>query len=499
MASRIAKVGLAVLLMAPIVTAQDASDLTSLASEVRNAARRALPGVVAVSGADPVGRIGSEGSLPAVSGGAGVVIDADRGLILTADAIVEEVSDRSVENLRVTLPDGRSRPVLDLRQDPASGLALLVIDPTGLDLLALEWGRSETLEPGDLVLSVGNPWGLSGSVSLGIVSGLRRSPASSVHRDLIQTDALIAPGSAGGALVDGEGRLVGITVLVPGVSDRHDRIGFAVPSHRASRIAKDLADRGQVRRMVIGVQVSGVDSEEAVMLGFRGAVRVDSVIVDGPASQAGLVPGDLILSVDERPIATLSDLISIVEFASDSDEQPLTLEVLRDGQRELLNVQPEPIRTDPGLGSGPMVVVPPPVELNPSPNDEQQPIIRLPEPATSRDPTRFPGLGLRLGEPSPALTQRFELEPGVSGVIIVGITPGSPADLGGLEPGMVVTDVLDRRVRSLAEFRQSVAKAPLDRDLILRIRHRGRSEFRVIFRDLRPGPDQNHNPPSSRN
>jgi S1-C subfamily serine protease len=144
-----------------------------------------------------------------------------------------------------------------------------------------------------------------------------------------------------------------------------------------------------------------------------------------------------------------------------------------------------------------MVLGPPPVEPNPTLNDDPTPIIRLPEPATARDPTRFPDLGLRLGEPSPALIDRFGLESTVSGLIIVGISPGGPADLGGLEPGMVITDVLDRRVQSLADFRQSVANAPTDQDLILRIQHRGRSEFRVILRNLGPGPSHGGAPAPS--
>ncbi len=490
MAAHAVIVGLAVLLLPPMVAGQEVSDLTSLASEVQTSARRALQAVVTVGGSDPVSPIASEGSFPTVSGGSGVVIDADRGLILTANSVVDDVRNRLGQNLQITLPDGRSRPVLDLRQDPASDLALLVIDPEGLDLLPLDWGSSESLEPGDLVMSIGNPWGLSGTVSLGIVSGLQRSFASTAYRDLIQTDALIAPGSAGGALVDRNGRLVGITLFVPEVSDRHHRIGFAVPSHRAKRIARDLNDRGQVHRMMIGVQVSRVDPEEAALLGFQGAVRVDSVVVDGPASQAGLVPGDQIVLVDGRPITTLSDLISRVEFAS--DDHPMTLEIVRDGRRESLNIQPKPIRDSLNLGAGPMVVTPRPADSEPAISDDPTPSIRLPEPATARDPTRFPSLGLRLGETSPALTQRFGLDEDVSGVIIVGITPGGPADLGGLEPGMVVTDVLDRRVRSLAEFRESVAIAPTDRDLILRVRHRGRSEFRVLLRDLRQAEDQDH-------
>jgi S1-C subfamily serine protease len=171
------------------------------------------------------------------------------------------------------------------------------------------------------------------------------------------------------------------------------------------------------------------------------AVRIDTVVVDGPANRAGLVPGDLIVSVNGEPIGSPADLIASVEFAS--DDQPLTLGVLRDGQRVTLNVQPEPMLAAPDRGSGPMVVVPVPV-----------------------------------------------------GVIIVGITPGGPADLGGLEPGMAVTDVLDHRIRSLADFRKAVALVPIDRDLILRIQHRGRSEFRVILRNLGSVPERSPDSPS---
>ncbi|MEW4567669.1 trypsin-like peptidase domain-containing protein [Tautonia sp. JC769] len=481
-------VGLSVLLVCPGLRAQDAPDRVAPATGLRVAAARALAGVVAVSARNPAGLVVPEGVLPAVPGGSGVVIDGDRGLILTANSVVQQAIDLAGGPLRVTLPDGRSRPVLDFRQDPASDLALLAIDPTGLDLRALDWGDSDAMAPGDLVLSVSHPWGFSGSVSLGVVSGVQRSPASTGLRDLIQTDALIAPGSAGGALVDPEGRLVGILLVVPGLSDRPDRLGFAVPGHRARRIAQELADRGEVRRMVLGVQVSGLDPDRAALLEAGGAVRVDRVIGDGPADRAGLVPGDLILGVDGRRVAAPSDLISAVEFAA--ADRPMSLEVLRDGQAISMNVRPEPLPDPLGPRPGPLVGTgPPPDDRNPTPDEDPGPVVRLPEPATARDPTRFPGLGLRLGEPSSALIERFELEPTVPGVIIVGVTPGGPADLGGLEPGMVITDVLDRRVRSLADFRQSVAVVPPGRDLILRIQHRGRSEFRVILRDLNSGPN----------
>ncbi|RUL88940.1 trypsin-like peptidase domain-containing protein [Tautonia sociabilis] len=458
----------------PLASAQELPTPGSLSIAFREAARRAIPAVVTVR---PVG--GS--TVPRTDpGGSGVVIDATRGLILTNDHVVGD-AERSGNPIRVVLPDGRSRPVLDVRRDPKSDLALLAINPEGLGLIPLEWGESDALEVGDWVLAVGQPFGLAGSVSAGIVGGTGRTLSLDRHRDLIQTDAAINPGSSGGALIDLSGRLVGINVAVQTIGGGHEGVGFAVPAARARRVSEDLATFGRVRRSAIGVRVSAVDPELAATLDPPGAVRVESVAPGGPAGSAGLSAGDLIVSIAGRAVSAPDQLVSAVEFFPVGE--PMTVSIVRNGQLDLLEVRPEPLLADGDLAIGPISSNRSPTGEAAGPPEAPRARVRLPEPSASRDPTRFPELGLRVEEGSDELAARFGLSRDVSGLVIVGISPGGPADLGGLVPGMVITDLLDRRVATLTDLREAVATAPPERDLILRVLHRGRAEFRVILRE----------------
>ncbi|MEO6811179.1 MAG: trypsin-like peptidase domain-containing protein, partial [Isosphaeraceae bacterium] len=210
----------------------EAQDTEGLSASFRTAARRVLPAVVTVQPVDlgfpvptmprPLGL--DENIIPRHPGGSGVVIDAARGLVLTNDHVVQ---GRPVV---VTLPDGRERAVTRVVRDPRSDLALLVINPEGLT--AADWGDSETLDIGDWVLAVGQPFGLSGTVTAGIVSGKGRGIGAAVYEDLIQTDAAINPGNSGGPLVNLKGQIIGINTAIKSINGSYEGVGFAVPASR---------------------------------------------------------------------------------------------------------------------------------------------------------------------------------------------------------------------------------------------------------------------------
>ena len=469
---------------------EDRTGADALSAAFREAIRVAGPCVVTVRSGDA--RIGPPIAPRPVDGASGVVVDADRGLVLTLDSLVAGALD-TVGSIRVELPDGRMRPVFDVRRDPRSGLALISVDPQGLSLREADWGDPDRLEPGSWVLAIGRGPESGLTISAGIVSGTGRTPSSGSLRDLIQTDRPIGPGNAGGALVDPSGKILGIGVHVP---EGPEGMGFAVPSSRARRVAQDLDTLGRVRRSSIGAVVAMADPEAIAALDLPGAVLVNAVAPGSPADRAGMLPGDLILSLGDRPVVAPDRLVSAIEFSPIGE--PLAMVVLRDTGRVALEPRPEPLGPTTGDAIAPIVSARPPVDRpappQPSP-DPALPSIRLPEPPTSRDPSRFPGLGLRLEATSAELAERFGIDPDVSGLVIVGIVPGGPADLGGLSPGMVVTDVLDRRVSSLATFREAVAVAPPGADLILRIVNRGRAEFRVILRD--PAADDGDRAPAA--
>src|SRR5262249_37040104 len=146
----------------------------------------------------------------------------------------------------VVLSDGRERVVTQVRRDPRSDLALLTIDPRALGLQQADWGDSEALETGDWVLAIGQPFGLSGTVTAGIVSGKGRGLGMSQYEDMIQTDAAINPGNSGGPLVNLKGEVVGINTAIKTLNGGYEGVGFAVPASRARRVASDLAEFGQV-------------------------------------------------------------------------------------------------------------------------------------------------------------------------------------------------------------------------------------------------------------
>ena len=309
----------------------------SLSVMIRGSARKVLPTVVTVRAVGLVppagGWVGREPDL----GGSGVVVDAAKGLILTNHHVVPDAP-----RVLVTLPDGRVRPVKAIRRDPRSDLALLTIDPA--DLVQAEWGDSDALDLGDWVLAIGQPFGLAGTVSVGIISGPRRTLDVEGHEDLIQTGAAINPGSSGGPLIDLKGRVVGINVAIKSVGGGYEGVGFAVPGSRARRVAADLAEFGFVRRAYLGITTERIPPEPVGPSASAG-VLVASVADDSPAATAGLLRGDILYKIDGRAVTSVSAIRSMIEFAPAGDV--LVLTVLRGGTNKEIRVKVAPRPDDP--------------------------------------------------------------------------------------------------------------------------------------------------------
>lgn len=311
----------------------------ALSATFRKAAKKALPAVVTIRGLGGVPPLlAASGTLyPSRdgvpdSGGSGVVIDAAKGLILTNDHVVPDAP-----RVVVLLPDGRQRTVKEIRRDPRSDLALLVIDTEGLVLTQAEWGDSEALDLADWTLAIGQPFGLAGTVTVGIVSGDRRGFGPVGYDDLIQTSAAINAGSSGGPLIDLDGRIVGINVAIKTLTGGYEGVGFAVPSSRAKRVAADLAELGRVRRAYLGVGTEEMDADRLTRLGSAGVV-VASIAAGSPAEEAGLKLGDVILKVGDRPARSPGAVRLAVEFAPIGRTLPLT--IVRDGAAMTLSARP---------------------------------------------------------------------------------------------------------------------------------------------------------------
>ncbi|MDR2212059.1 MAG: DegQ family serine endoprotease [Pseudomonadales bacterium] len=236
--------------------------------------------------------------------GSGVIIDAEAGYILTNHHVVA-----GAEDISVTLTDKRRLSAKLIGSDPGTDVALLQIDAEGLSAVPL--ADSETLRVGDFVAAIGNPFGLGQTVTTGIVSALDRAGINAEgYEDFIQTDASINPGNSGGALVDYDGKLVGINTAIIAPSGGNVGIGFAVPINMAKSVVDQLIEYGSVQRGMLGVQITDLtpDVAEALELKATEGAVVQSVTPDSPALAAGLQAGDVIVDVNGAAIEGASDL-----------------------------------------------------------------------------------------------------------------------------------------------------------------------------------------------
>lgn len=269
--------------------------------------------------------------------GSGVIVSAD-GYVVTNNHVLGE---GSVPDVTVALADKREMRAKVIGVDPSTDLALLKIDAAKLPVIP--WGDSAKLKVAEWVLAIGNPYQLSETVTLGIVSALGRANVGiSDYEDFIQTDAAINPGNSGGALINNRGELVGINTAIFSQSGGYQGIGFAVPSALVRRVVDDLTKYGRVRRGSIGtLSVAPLTTQLAEELGApnTNGIVIARLYQDTPAARAGIQPGDIILSVNGRAIADAGQLLRSLSDAPIGSTA--TLEVLRQGKRRTFKVPVE--------------------------------------------------------------------------------------------------------------------------------------------------------------
>ena len=358
--------------------------------------------------------------------GSGVIVSPD-GWVLTNNHVVERGA-----RFRVGLLDGRELLAKVVGTDPSSDLAVLRID-TKEKLPYATLGSSDGLLIGETVIAIGNPFGLSHTVTTGVVSAVHRNfkAGNRTLFDFVQTDASINPGNSGGALLDIEGRLVGVNTAILG--DRNAGIGFAIPIDRARRIAEDLIAHGAVREGYVGITVDDLPAKERGDPEVSGGVVVTGVDPGSPAERAGLRRGDQVESVQGFAPS------SAEEFRFRMRDLPIgakaRLELLRGGTRVTAQL------------TG--------VELGPE---------RVAELVTRRT-------GLVLGE---------ERVQGGRLVVVKSVARGSPAAQVGLQPGDLVREVNSTEVSTLAEFRTAAGRARRSGELVLLVQ-RGYAAERIAF------------------
>jgi len=303
-----------------------AASMTAAAGSYADAAKRSMPAVVHIYTAkdiarprhplldDPIFRhfFGDrQDNAPAqrASGlGSGVIASPD-GFILTNNHVID-----GADEIEVALNDGRKFPAKLVGRDPETDLAVLKLQGNG-QLPAITFGAKDALEVGDVVLAIGNPFGVGQTVTMGIVSALGRSQLGiNTFENYIQTDAAINPGNSGGALVDSRGSLVGINTAIYSRSGGSLGIGFAIPVSIARNVLEQIVSTGQVTRGWIGVEIQEITPELAESFGIpdtEGAL-IAGVLRDSPAEHAGIRPGDILLGVEGKPVHDPKGMLEMV-------------------------------------------------------------------------------------------------------------------------------------------------------------------------------------------
>lgn len=348
--------------------------------------------------------------------GSGVIVDADKGYVMTNHHVIDKADE-----ITVTLRDGRHFKAKVVGDDPESDIALLHIDANNLTAVPL--ADSDKLRIGDFVVAVGNPFGLGQTVTSGIVSALGRSGLGiEGYEDFIQTDASINPGNSGGALVNLNGHLVGINTAIIGPSGGNVGIGFAIPINMARDIMKQLVQYGEVRRGRLGVYIQDVTPELAKAFDIgdvkKGAV-VAQVVKGSAADKAGLEVGDVIVSVNDKPVVNSTDLRNQVGLMRVG--QDVKLGLIRDGERKTVTAVIAKAREG-KMQAGKI-------------NDRLS--------------------GAELG----AIQEDHPLYGRVHGVEVLSVTHDSKAWNAGLRKGDVIVSVNRRPVQNLAELKQAAKKS----------------------------------------
>lgn len=425
----------------PAPTANPLPDFSNLAAQVS-------PAVVSVTVRDRAqgGQLrASQGQGAQVRQGraSGFIIDPD-GTIVTNNHVVKDA-----DRVSVTLSDGTELPAKVIGRDARTDLAVIKVSANHR-LPALELGDSDQVRPGQWVLAVGNPFGLGGTVTAGIVSARGRDIGAGPYDAFLQVDAAINQGNSGGPLFTQDGRVVGVNTAILSPSGGSIGIGFAIPSSLVRSVVGQLRTEGHVTRGFLGVETQPVTAAIAPGLNLaadaRGAL-VAAIAPDSPAARAGLQPGDVLQTVNGAQVRSPHELAATV--ADVKPGQTATIGLVRDGKPTSLEVK--------------LTAMP----------DEQQ--------AAAEQASGQGRIGVALAPLSPELRDRLDLPAQQKGVVVAGVQPGSPAAAAGLREGDLLVGVGARAVDAPAEAVSAIRAAAKDgRQVALRIMREGQARFIAV-------------------
>ncbi|MBI4537583.1 MAG: DegQ family serine endoprotease [candidate division NC10 bacterium] len=373
--------------------------------------------------------------------GSGVLMDS-QGHILTNNHVIEQA-----DQIEVRLSDKRKFQAKVIGKDPKTDLAVIKIDNAG-DLPAVRLGDSDRIRTGEWAIAIGNPFGLTQTVTVGVISAVGRADVGiTTYEDFIQTDASINPGNSGGPLVNLAGEVIGINTAIVASGQG---IGFAIPINMARQIAGRLIAQGKIVRGWLGIGIQELTDELGAQFGVKAGegVLVGNVMKGSPAEKADLKPGDIIHEFKGVKITGVRQLQ--LQVADSPANSQATVKVLRDKQPLTLTVT-----------------------LGEQPAD----LTVAAQPPGTETAERF---GLTVQELTPELREQFKLPAGAGGLVVAGVEEGGPAAREALRPGDLIIQVNREPVRSLRDFARIVGQMQKGSNLLLLVQREGNSRFVVL-------------------
>ena len=459
----------------PSVDSKQVASLEALNRERRSLVSSVLPSVVAVKTSKKIGirreygldpfefffgnrqrrfRSPRDEALVQSSLGSGVIV-TNEGHIITNNHVVAQVDE-----IEVQLSDGQTKKARLVGADEQVDLAVLKIDNPGVKPLKL--ADSDTVQPGDFVLAIGNPFGFEETVTDGIISSKGRPNRSDFFGDLLQTNAAINPGNSGGPLINLRGEVIGINTAIASTTGGSQGVGFAIPSNTVRTALESLLRQGRIIRGYLGIQT------RALQPGEDGAdtegVTVAEVMAGSPAAQAGVQPGDVVRKFDGHEVKNFSALRSLV--AQTQLNKQVELEIVRDGKplKVKAQIKEQPIDSDTARAV--------PRQNEPQPQTPRQP--------SDEEAASSPLAAIHVEELTPEMARQLDLPANVQGVLVTGVDPDS--GVAELQKGDVIEEINQQPVTSVSDYNKIAAALEPSQPQVLSVcRHRARS-----FLVLRP-------------
>ncbi|MEW6066769.1 MAG: DegQ family serine endoprotease [Nitrospirota bacterium] len=379
--------------------------------------------------------------------GSGVIVSPD-GYIVTNNHVVEEGKD-----IKVTLLDRSSFKGKIVGTDPKTDIAILKIDANSLPML--KWGDSEKLQVGEFVLAIGNPYGLSHTVTMGIISAVGRANVGIAdYEDFIQTDAAINPGNSGGPLVNIKGELIGINTAIFSRTGGYQGIGFAVPSNMVRLVMEQLVQSGKVTRGWVGVTIQDLTPELSHKFGFKkaGGAIVSDVAKGSPAWEAGIRKDDIVVEFNGKEVKDVSNLRNMVAQSKIGVKIPI--KIFRSGKEYTLKAL----------------------------------VVEYPRDAAADVPHQLPAntdaealAGLTVKDLTKEIIRQLGLNKDEKGVIVLKVKPGSPADEAEVKKGDIIKEIERKVINSTKEFYE-VASNMKNNEAVLLFIDRGGKKFYVVLK-----------------